>query len=106
MPTKRPFISPLVLAAWLAIAAQAMLALQAGWHHHETGDPQSDHRHHCAFCAAALNIANPVEPPAPIDAPLVFVSLANTDRQRSPYLSCRQSFCPRGPPSVPICTAA
>ena len=54
MAARRLDIRLILIAGWLAIAAQAMAAAQAGWHHHESVE-HSQHQT-CAVCFAVSAI--------------------------------------------------
>ncbi len=89
-------LRPLLLAAWLALGAQGLLAFEAAWHHHDDGDRQDS----CAVCAAVAQKSQPIDPPVAAPA-LVFYHILPILSGRAPaHCFALPHLTSRGPPST------
>ena len=86
----------ILLAAWLSIAGQGVVAFEAAWHHH--GDAPAGHKDGCGVCAAVSEHGTPVAAPEAVAA-LEFVEVSqDVGRQMPAHLYVLAALCSRGPP--------
>jgi hypothetical protein len=87
-----------VLAAWLALAAQGLLVFEAAWHHHdEATDGQQDS---CAVCAAVAEKGQPIDPPVAAPALAFTEFLPERAQERPAHRFALPGLTSRGPPST------
>ena len=88
----------MLLAAWLALGAQGLVAFEAAWHHHD--EATDGHQDSCAVCAAVAEKSQPIEPPAIAPPPGLCEILPVLVRDLPAHRFALPQLSSRGPPST------
>ncbi len=98
MDLMRRHLRFVILAAWLAVVAQAAVSIEAAWHHHDhAAGERGDNG--CAVCAAVATVGRLTDPPAQVCSPLFLHFVRDRDEQRSAFLHGLPGLASTGPPA-------